>query len=135
MDAEELRQRSHNLALAVTKFCEQLSRDDRTQEVAKQLHNAANSESMNYRAACRGRSHDEFVAKICITSEEADEVVGWLEKLMDSGRATGADVRRLHREATELMKIFAASKKTALANQKKRRQAKRKQREAQRKRR
>ena len=72
---------------------------------------------MNYRAACRARSPAEFIAKICITVEEADEAQGWLETLIDSGIATSPEARRLLQESTELLKIFAASKRTAMRNQ------------------
>lgn len=75
-------------------------------------HDAANSMTMNYRATCRARSDEEFLAKICITVEEADEAQGWLEILTKSGKTSGAEAERLLRESTELLKIFAASKRT-----------------------
>jgi four helix bundle protein len=112
--AQQLRDRSQRFALAIIAFCDTLPPDPRTQHIATQLHDAANSMAMNYRAACRGRSHAEFVAKICITVEEADEAQGWLDTLIKSGKASGDHVQRLFREATELLNIFAASKRTAL---------------------
>ena len=121
MKPQDLRERSQRLALDVVKLCDTLPRDRRTQETAEQLHDAANSQAINYRAACGARSHDEFVAKLCVTAEEADETKGWLEMLIDSGKASGPQVQKIYKEATELVKIFAASKRTALLNQAKRR--------------
>ncbi len=117
MDAQQLRDRSQRFALDVSRFCDSLPRDVRTQNIVAQLHDAANSQATNYRAACRARSPAEFVAKLCITVEEADEVQGWLEMLIQSGKASGEDAHRLLQEATELLKIFAASKRTATRNQ------------------
>jgi four helix bundle protein len=114
MDAKELRDRSQKFALDIIKFCDGLPRDCRTQDMAGQLQNAATSASQNYRAACRGRSDAEFIAKICVTVEEADEVEGWLETLIKSGKASGEEARRLLAESTELLKIFAASKRTVM---------------------
>jgi four helix bundle protein len=116
MNPQELRDRSQRFALDVIKFCDTLARDPRTQEIASQLHDAANSEAMNYRAACRARSPDEFIAKLCVTVEEADETEGWLETLVKSRKASGDEVHRLLRESTELLKIFASSKRTAIRN-------------------
>jgi four helix bundle protein len=117
MNAQELRDRSERFALNVVDFCDTLPKDSRTQEIAGQLQDAATSVFANYRAACRGRSPAEFLAKICITVEEADEALGWLELLVASRKASGTEVHILLREATELVKIFAASKRTAKANQ------------------
>jgi four helix bundle protein len=125
MDAPELRARAHQFAIDVTRFCATLPTDSRSQEIASQLHRAANSEDKNYRAACRGRNHDEFVAKICIVTEEADEAEAWLQTLIDTRVATSPEAYRLLKESTELLKIFAASKRTALRNQAKRREQQR----------
>jgi four helix bundle protein len=117
MDAQELRDRSHRFALDIIAFCKTLPTDSRTREIGDQLHDAAHSIAMNYRAACRARSRAEFIAKICITVEEADEAQGWLETLNDSGIATSPEARRLLQESTELLKILAASNRTAMRNQ------------------
>ena len=71
MDAQELRDRSHRFALAIIAFCKTLPTDPRSRSIWDQLHDAANSVAMNYRAACRARSTAEFIAKIWITVEEA----------------------------------------------------------------
>jgi four helix bundle protein len=116
MDAQELRDRSQRFALDVIQFCDTLPKDRRTQEVAGQLQDASTSTWMNYRAACRARSNAEFIAKLCVTVEEADEAQGWLQLLVESRKTNSPESQRLLRESTELLKIFAASKRTSIAN-------------------
>jgi four helix bundle protein len=67
----------------------------------------------NYRAAGRSRSKAEFVAKIGVVIEEADETVFWLEMLADSGLVRPQKLTKLQIEANELLAIFAASRRTA----------------------
>jgi four helix bundle protein len=116
MDPAELRTRSQRFALEVGRLCDALPRDARTQEIANQLHDAAHSAASNYRAACRAQTPKVFFTKLCVVLEEADEALGWLETLIQGGKVSGDDVRRLHQEATELVKIFSASKRTWLKN-------------------
>ena len=116
MDPAELRARTKRFAIAITKLCETLSPDPRTQEVANQLHDAAHSVASNYRAVCRAQTPKVFYSKLCVVLEEADEAQGWLEVLIETGKATSDQAKRLHQEATELVKIFAASKRTWLRN-------------------
>ena len=117
MNAQDLRDRSHRFALDIISFCKTLPTDSDSRQISDQLHDAANSVAMNYRAACRARSPAEFIAKICTTVEEADEAQGWLETLIESGTASTPEARRLLLESTELPKIFAASKRTSIRNQ------------------
>jgi four helix bundle protein len=121
MDADELRNRAQRFALDVGRFCEQLPRDPRTQHVALQLHKAAHSAAMNYRAVCRARSDNEFIAKLCVTLEEADEAEGWLDTLIKAGKAVGPEAERLLEEATQRVKIFAKSRHTVMRNAERRR--------------
>ena len=69
----------------------------------------------NYRAAGRSRSKAEFVAKIGVVIEEADETVFWLEMLADSGLVRPQKLTNLQIEANESLAIFAASHRTARA--------------------
>jgi four helix bundle protein len=71
---------------------------------------------LNYRAACRGRSHAEFIAKIGIVEEEADESTFWLDVLCDTKNSNPAEVDPLLKEARELTAIFTAANKTAKQN-------------------
>jgi four helix bundle protein len=67
----------------------------------------------NYRAAGRSRSKAEFIAKIGVVVEEADETVFWLEMLLDSGMVRPEKLQNLLAEATQLVAIFTSSRKTA----------------------
>jgi len=67
----------------------------------------------NYRAVCRARSRAEFVAKLGIVVEEADETVFWLDLLAESGMVKTARLELLRKEAAELLAIFSASQITA----------------------
>ena len=81
--------------------------------VKHQLAKAATSVAFNYRAACRGRSHAEYTAKIGLVSEEADESLGWLEFIDAGGLLKTEELARLIAEARELVAIMSASHGTA----------------------
>ena len=89
--------------------------------IANQLVRAGTSVGANYRAACRGRSKAEFIAKLGVVIEEADECEYWLELIMDDKLLPEDKVKLLHQEARELAAIFVASVRTAkssITNQK-----------------
>ncbi len=75
----------------------------------------------NYRAALRGRSRAEFIAKLGIANEESDESVYWLTTLRDTDLLNTPEMHRLLQEATELRAIIAASRSTAIKNENERR--------------
>lgn len=80
-----------------------------------QLFDAATSVAANYRAACKGRSHSEFVAKLGFVVEEADEAGFWLDLMIATSVLAEAAVTLHRAEASELTAIFTASHKTASA--------------------
>ena len=84
--------------------------------IGNQLIRSGTSVGANYRAACRGRSKAEFIAKIGTVAEEADESAFWLELIRDGGLLTFELVSQLHQEAEELTAIFTASGRTAKTN-------------------
>lgn len=81
--------------------------------LGRQLLRSGTSVAANYRAACRARSRAEFAAKIGTVVEEAEETAFWLEMLEETGVARPAQTAELYAEATELLRIFAASHRTA----------------------
>ena len=82
--------------------------------IAGQFQDCSTSTAANYRAARRARSHDEFAAKIGIVSEEADESVFWLKRLLNAKiYSTTVDASTLLAEAEQLARIFGASHRTA----------------------
>ena len=115
--AEQLQQRSHDFFIRVLVLCDDLPRTIAADSIARQLTRAAGSTASNYRAACKARSHKEFIAKISIAAEEADESKGWLEALRDAKLSESGDLIPLIREANELTAIFVASQKTAQRRQ------------------
>ena len=85
--------------------------------IGNQLLRAGTSVGANYRAACRARSGADFISKIGIVLEEADETVFWLELLSDSGLVRRNLLDPLIAEAHELVAIFVASSLTARSHQ------------------
>jgi four helix bundle protein len=81
--------------------------------IANQLVRAGTSVGANYRAACRGRSTAEFIAKLGVVIEEADECEYWMELIIESDLLPKDKVEPLRQEAHELTSIFIASVKTA----------------------
>ena len=67
----------------------------------------------NYRAACRGRSKAEFIAKLGIVEEEADESAYWIEMLIEAKIMRPDSVSQLLAEAEELTAFIAKSRITA----------------------
>ncbi len=85
--------------------------------IRKQLFRSGTSVGANYRAACRGRSKADFVAKLGIALEEADESLYWLEILAETQIVKRELVAPVLKEANELVAIFVASLNTARSNQ------------------
>jgi four helix bundle protein len=74
---------------------------------------AGTAVAANYRAACRGRSRAEFIAKLGIVVEEADETVFWLELLSDTAISKPDTIEDVMSEARQLLAIFAVACRTA----------------------
>jgi four helix bundle protein len=114
----DLKARTKQFALRVMKMVDALPRTIQGRAIAKQIIRSATSVAANYRAACRARSRAEFIAKIGVVEEEADESCFWLELIIDSGLLTEERIRSLLSEAGELVAIMAASRKSAIGNRK-----------------
>jgi four helix bundle protein len=110
---EQLRDRTKAFALRVIRLFRSLPYKTDTQVLGKQLLRCGTSVAANYRAACRARSKAEFIARIAIVAEEADEAVLWLELLIESGILKSEMTVALLREAKELAAILTASRQTA----------------------
>jgi len=114
MNADQLRTRADVFAADVVRFCKALRTDRTTSRLADQLQDAGTSVAANYHAACRARSRAEFISKLCTVVEEADEAVLWLATLKRTALVEGPELDRLLEEASELLAIFAASRRTAI---------------------
>lgn len=109
----EVRERTKQFAIRIVRLFRSLPKSDDARTIGRQLLRSGTSVAANYRAVCRARSKAEFVAKIGVVVEEADETVFWLELLIDTGIIAQAKLNNLLKEANELLSIFAASQKTA----------------------
>jgi four helix bundle protein len=113
---EELRERTTAFAADVLAFCRDLKRTSDARNVFDQLSDSGTAVAANYRCACRARSRREFISKLAIAVEEADETVGRLEIIIRSKTASGGRPAELLREARGLLAILAASRRTAERN-------------------
>ena len=119
MDAEELKQRTKLFALRVLKLVAALPNSIQGRAIGGQLVRSGTSVASNYRAACRGRSTAEFIAKLGIVEEEADESAFWLELIIEGAVLRANVVQPLLDEANELTRIMATSRITALSKTRK----------------
>ncbi|MBL7065876.1 MAG: four helix bundle protein [Anaerolineae bacterium] len=113
MDKEELKGRTKQFALRVIRLIEALPRTQTGRVIGNQLLRSATSVAANYRAVCRARSQADFVHKLGIVEEEADESLFWLELVVEANLMPVSRVEELIQEADELTAIFVASRKTA----------------------
>jgi four helix bundle protein len=112
----ELQNRTKKFHIDVIKLCKFFPRNAAGFEMAKQLIRAAGSVGSNYRAACRGKSKADFIYKIEVALEEADESLYWLEVSKEAELINMPLVEELLKEANELVSIFNASDITAKRN-------------------
>ena len=118
MDKIELKRRTLKFAVNVIKFIETLPNSSSLNVLSKQVIRSSTSIGANYRSACKGKSTADFINKITISEEEADESIYWFELMEESGLVSSSLIAPLKKEATELTSIFTAIGKTAKENQK-----------------
>ena len=116
MTQDELKARTKLFALRVIKLVRALPRSTEARAGGNQIIRSGTSVAANYRASCRARSRLEFVSKIGVVLEEADETVLWLELITEAGLLPAKRVETLLSEANELVAIMAATRKTAFSN-------------------
>lgn len=113
MTADELKKRTKQFGLRVLKLVSALPNTIAGRAIGGQLVRSGTSVGANYRAACRGRSKAEFVAKMGIAEEEADESGYWMELVIEGNLLRQKQVQPLLNEANELTRIFAQSRISA----------------------
>lgn len=113
MNEKELKDRTKKFALSIIHLVESLPKSVTGTVIGKQLLRSGTSVGANYRAACRGKSKADFMAKLGIVVEESDECSYWLELLRDSGIEQKEKLESLLQEANELTAIFVSSVRTA----------------------
>ena len=114
MDERELKARTRRFALRCIKLAESLPRTRScSRTIVRQLIDCATAVGANYRAVCRSRSRAEFVARLPVVEEEADESGYWMELIVESALKVPRLVGDLAKEADELTRIMTASIITA----------------------
>ncbi len=113
MTSDELQTRTKLLSLRVMKLTDALTSSAAGRVLANQLLRSGMSVSANYRAARRARSKKEFIAKIGIVVEEADETAHWLELACEGGLMPSQKLESLRKETEELVAIFSRMRHTA----------------------
>lgn len=114
-----LQQRAKQFHIDVIKLCLSLPKNVVGFETDKQLIGSAGSVAANYRASKRAKSISDFIYKIEIVLEEADESLYWLQVICEAGLMEGHYIKHLIQKADELTTIFSATTKTAKSNIKK----------------
>ena len=109
----ELKQRTKEFAIEIIGLFRLLPRTEEARIIGRQLLRSATSVAANYRAVCRSRSRSEFIAKMGLVVEEADETVFWLELLTATNIVQADSIAHVTEEASQLLAIFAASQRTA----------------------
>ena len=113
MNATELKQWTKVFALRIMKLVDALPTTKSGHAIGNQLVRSGTSVGANYRASCRARSKAEFIAKIGVVEEEADESGFWLELIVEGSLLPLIKVTELLKEANELTAIMAASRISA----------------------
>jgi four helix bundle protein len=114
MTPEQLRKRTTLFAVEAVLLCDPLWERRSTWFLADQLCRASTSTASNYRVASRARSRREFISKIGIALEEADESAGILEILLLTRKAPADRVEPLLKESLEIVAILTASRTTSI---------------------
>ena len=112
MNEQEFKDRTKRLGIQVIRLLEELPRDRATDTLGRQLLRSATSIGANYRAACRGRSSADVIAKLSIVEEESDETLYWLELFTEADLLPAAKTASLIAETDEILAMTVASIKT-----------------------
>ncbi len=113
--ADAFKLRTKKQAVSIIKFLKTIKYNEEIGIIKHQLIKSATSTAANYRAACRGKSKTDFIAKLGIVNEEADETVFWLEILNDLDY-NSEQLNKLKNESEEILKIVAKSLSTSRNN-------------------
>ncbi len=116
MTPEELKKRTKQFGLRCIKVVDALPNSRVADVLGRQLLRSATSVGANYRSACRGRSKPDFISKVGIAIEEADESLYWLEMIVEAGLLLEEKLGDLMKEANEIIAILTASSQTAQRN-------------------
>jgi four helix bundle protein len=108
---ENFRNRTKAYGLAAIRIFQQLPRSEEARLIGNQFLRAALSVGSNYRAVCRARSRAEFFSKLCITVEEADETIFWVEILSDAEIISREKISIFEKEGKEILAVLTTARK------------------------
>jgi four helix bundle protein len=112
MDEQEFKAKIKQIVLRVIRLVEMLPESQTADVIGKQLLRSVTSVGANYRAACRGKSTANVIAKLCIVEEEADKTLYWMELLIEAGLVPSAKLTSLMSEINEVVAMTVASIRT-----------------------
>ena len=110
-----MKARTKQYALRIIRLVESLPKSKTSNILGGQLIRSGTSVGANYRAACRAKSTADFIAKLAIVEEEADESIYWIELLVESAQVKMNLVENLLAEANEILSIVVSAIKTSKA--------------------
>jgi four helix bundle protein len=113
MDSDDFKKRTRAFALRIIRLAESLPDTPTARVIRNQMLRCGSSVGANYRAACRAKSKPDFISKMGIVEEEADETVYWMELLIDARVVAPARIANLLSEANEIVSIAVTSINTA----------------------
>ena len=112
MTQQEMKERTKRFAVRIIKLVDALPVTASSQVIGKQLLRSGTSVGAKYRSACRAKSTADFIFKLSIVEEEADESIYWMELLVDSDLVKASLVTNLMDEASQVLAIIVSSIKT-----------------------
>ena len=118
MDRNEMKSRTKEFAKDIIKLCRKFPNDMEGRLIGNQIFRSGTSTAANYRAACRARSTADFISKLSIVEEEADETLFWLELIKEMEIVDKTLLNSLMQENNEIIAIIVSSIKTARNNKK-----------------
>ena len=119
MNEALMKKRTKEYAKEIVKLCRKLPANREGNLIGNQMFRSGTSVEANYRAACRARSTAEFISKLSIVEEEADETLFWLEMIKEMKILEAKSLDTPMKENDEIIAIIVSSIKTARRNKKK----------------
>ena len=113
MNADDFKRRTKEFALRIIRLVESLPNTRTASTIGNQLIRCGTSVGANYRAASRARSEADFIAKLGIVEEDADESMFWIELLIETEIVKKERLDSLLQEANEIVAMTVSSINTA----------------------
>lgn len=116
MNEDQMKKRTKDFAKGIIQLCRELPDNREGRLIGNQIFRSGTSVAANYRATCRAKSRADFISKLAIVEEEADETLFWLEILKEIDICKSELLDKLLAECNEILAIIVASIKTSRKN-------------------